>query len=166
MHIQIDDVYRVAEKQINLSEDAGKTEFVLILDIGSVAPFEHKHLDGVGTLVQVLVDKKFACHVTDLAVPDKTVVDEKIEAGVHTLKVQINGLFQHFFRHREVADIKPAGIVVRHVGRIQRKGHIHIGVVGCVIAAAEQGLPGTRNVDLIHAGAGECFRQKVFDVQK
>lgn len=116
MGVEVNNVDFVTQEQINLAENARKTEHILILEVGAVAPLEHKNLDAVFSGAQVRGKIKLAGHVADLTVADEGVVDEEVEAGIYALEGEIRGIG---YRARS-ARYKPCG----HKDRKDcRRGH-------------------------------------------
>ena len=158
----IADMDRIAEKQIHLTKNTGKPKFILILQIRSVAPLEHQHLQRVFSRMQKLGQIHFACHVADLAVSRKAIIHKKIEAGIHAFKVNMHRfLRQLFFRKPQGANIKPARIIDRHMRRIHRERIVYIGILRAVISAPQLGLPALRNAQLVKPGRCKTGRCKI-----
>ena len=107
----------VPQEQIDLADDAGGTDFVLILQVGSVAPLENQHTKLVLARVQEFRHIDFAGHVADLAVGGELPVDVEIEAGVHALEVQSEIIFFQCVRvHVQRAPVQSAGVLCRSTG--------------------------------------------------
>ena len=107
-------------EQINLTEDTRKAEAVLVLKIGAVTPLDNKHVKAVFTCGYVIGNIKFARAAADLAVADKLLVYEKIEAGGNTLKIYVNS-FAEISADGKRAAVMAAGIFLGHVRRVKRK---------------------------------------------
>ena len=63
------------------------------------------------------------------------------------IRVQINFLRQIFRVHVEAAQIKAAGVLVRHIRRVIREWVAHVRVLVAVIARI---LPAGRHLNLVH----------------
>ena len=83
----------ISRKEIDLAEDARESVLVLILHIRAVAPFEDQHLEIVISCFEEFRYVYLTRAVADLTVSGKFVVYEKIEAGIHSLKVYVYFLF-------------------------------------------------------------------------
>ena len=140
----------IAQKEEDLAEDARPAVLVLILQVGAVAPLQHKNLDEVLALVQILADLKLRGHVADLAVAHELPVDEEVEAGVHALEVEVDGLIlQHGGVELDRTAVEAAGVIVGNEGRVYGDGVGHVDVVGCIVAPTQHGLPGAGDIDLL-----------------
>ena len=76
-----------AKHQLNIPENSGKTQLILILQIGSVTPFQNQNRHTVAACFGFAGDFKFAGTVGNLAVTNKFAVDPDIEAGIYALKI-------------------------------------------------------------------------------
>ena len=76
-----------AKHQLNIPENSGKTQLILILQIGSVTPFQNQNRHTVAACFGFAGDFKFAGAVGNLAVADEFAVDPDIEAGIHAFKI-------------------------------------------------------------------------------
>ena len=93
-----------------------------------------------------------------LAEAHKRTVEPDIEAGVHTLKVQICARSFLILHIIELVYICAAGIFVGHIGRIGREGVVDIGVLMPVVTVV---LP-----DAWYRDAVPALRLEVFLVEK
>ena len=165
LYFNIGQMYRLAFQEINLTENARKTKFVLILQIGAVAPFEDHHRQRIGAAVQIFCEVYFVAHVADLSIGGENAVDEEIKTGIHALEIQIVAMGgQPRGGDFYVTHIKPAGILIRHKRRIEGEGVVDIGIVGQIVAPAKAGLPAARDGELVHiftekSGHTEIFKQ-------
>ena len=83
-------------QQVNVPENAAGADLVLILQVGAVAPLEHRHRQHVDPGGDQGGNVKLAVAVRHLAVTRQVPVDPHEKEGVHAVKVQINFL-RHFF---------------------------------------------------------------------
>ena len=148
--VDIHDMDGIAQEKEDLAEDARPAVFVLILQIGAVAPLQNEDLDEVLALVQILADLKLRGHMADLAVAHELPVDEEVEAGVHALEVEVERLvLQHGGVELDGTAVEAAGVIVGDEGRVYRDGVGHVDVVGSIVAPTQHGLPGAGDVDLL-----------------
>ena len=146
-HINILNVIFLAGQQIDLTENARKTEFVLILHVRSGAPFENEHGNGVAAAHGNLRNIEFGRAVADGRIADKFAVDPNIVARVNTLEIQVQLARREFVGQIKVARVHAAGNAVRQVRRIGLERIIDVGVVWNVVALVKHGLPRTRHGD-------------------
>ncbi len=139
---QIFHMYLVTQKQVNLTDDAGRTDFVLVFEVCAVTPLENEDFELVFTGVQVFCHIDFARHVADLAVSDKRTVDVEIEAGINPFEMQTEIiLFEGIGIDRKRTHIKTARILGRYKRRIDRNGVACIGILRFVVRAVNLVLP-------------------------
>ena len=138
-----DSLFRAFQK-VYISENAAHTEFVLILQIASVAPLKNQYGQTVFSLRNCMAYVKFACTVRYLAVADVGSVEPYVKAGIHTLKVQIDRRSFLIPLIVELPYVGPAGIVLGNIGRIKGKRVADVGVLMSVIACC---LPVARYLD-------------------
>jgi hypothetical protein len=146
--IYVGNMNLVTEKQEYLAENTRITEFILIFKIRAITPFEDNHLDSINTLVKKRGHVDLTGHVADLAVSGKLIVNIKIEAGVYTLKIDVDLLIQHILVDEHLTAVKTAGIVCRNVRRVNREGITNVQVVGSIITLAKIALPTAGNHNL------------------
>ena len=162
--MDIHDVDGVAEEEEDLAEDARPAVLVLILQVGAVAPLQNQNLDKVLPRMEILADLKLRGHVADLAVAHELPIDEEVEAGVHALKVEVDGLpLQHGGVKLDRTAVEAAGVIVGDEGRVYGDGVGHVDVVGCIVAPTQHGLPGAGDVDLL-AVRSKALRREVGEV--
>ena len=114
--------------------------------------------------MELVRDLEFAGHVADLAVSYELVIDVKVEAGVNALEVDVDLLARKIILGKlKAASIKSRRICIGNVGRINGVGVVYIGVVGCVVSLAENGLPGARNGHLVKSAGAEAFSSEILD---
>ena len=133
-------------QQVDLAEDAGEAEIVLILQIATVGPLDDEHGEPVLPADEEIRHVKFARAVADLAVTGKTAVEPDIESAVHALEIQkirLSAVRLGFKR----AQIQAAGVVLRHMRRVDGKRIFKVDVVGLVVRAVQIGLPAPRHTD-------------------
>ena len=118
-----------AKHQLNIPENSGKTQLILILQIGSVTPFQNQNRHTVATCFGFAGDFKFAGTVGNLAVTDKFAVDPDIEAGIYALKIQELTFAGFFFCQSKILYISAAGIFTGCIRRVIRDGIADIGVL-------------------------------------
>ena len=136
----------IAREQIDLADETRGTNFVLVLEVGTVAPFEHEDLHAVLACYEKIIDGNLGGHVRHLAICRKFAVDVKIEAGINSLKHHINFLAcQNVTVNLEGALVKTARVIDGHVRRIYGNGIIDVDIVGCIISAVERILPAHGN---------------------
>ena len=131
-HKVVPNVPGLPAQQVHVTEDAGGAELVLVLQVRAVAPLQHQHRDHIITGMHQAGDIEFAGGVGYLAVAHKAPVDPHVEAGIHTLEHQRAGA-GHIL-HPEVAHVQPAGVLRRHIGRIEGNRIAHVGVLIAVVA--------------------------------
>ena len=153
----------LAGKEVDLAEDTREAEFILILKIRAVAPFEHKHFKCIFACAKVFGYIDLAGHMADLTVCREIVVYKKIEAGVNALKIYVNlSVTKLIFVHQEASHIKSATVSVsRYKRRLNGKGIIDVGVIRCIISVFVAHLPAHRNGQLIEARCCKSRTQKV-----
>ena len=137
-----------ARQEVDVPEDPGGAELVLVLQVGAVAPLEHQDGQAVGARLNDLGDVELAGGVGDLAVADVLAVEPHVEAGVHTLQDQVGLRRVRVRRVLDVAQIDPAGIVLGNEGRIEGDGVADVGVLVPVVPLV---LPGAGHGHPIHA---------------
>ncbi len=162
-NIYIGDVHGVAQKQVDLAENARPAELVLVLQIRPVAPLEHKNLYGILARMEVLCDLELACHVADLAVAHKRPVDVEVEAGIHALEVEVEGFFHHGGVNLQGAGVESAGILLGNKGRVKGDGIEDIDVVRGVVSSPLHGLPRAGDVQLLGGRSLEKILGQVMD---
>ena len=132
--IVLDPVSRPVQK-IDVPEDPGEAELVLILQIASVAPLKNKDRQKVVSLLNELRHVELRRVVGDLAVADIGPVQPDIEAGINPLEIQEHARRLGIPVPLKSMEIGPAGIVLRDIGRIKGKRIADIGVLLAVISA-------------------------------
>ena len=123
-----------ALEQVHVPDNARHPEFVLVLQVGAVAPFEHQHRQDVLPFPQGLGDVEFAGGMGDLAVADVPAVHPDVEAGIHPFKVQVRPGCRRVRMISKVTDIGAAGVFRRNKGRIRRNGEFDVGILVAVVA--------------------------------
>ena len=123
-----------AVQQVDIAEDAAHTELVLILQIASVAPFEHQHGQGIRTVGQNAGHIEFAGRMRNLRIADERAVQPHVETGIHTLECQervrrrvVDAMFERI-------QIHAARVVLWHVRRVKGERIIDIRVLVAVDA--------------------------------
>ena len=111
--------------------------------------------------VQIFRHIKFRRAVADLTVTDKLLVDKQIEAGRHAVKVEQDPLGKPFGQ-RERAAVMPAGVFIRHVGRIDHERIPQVAVKRRIVAAIGQHLPAQRHGDRLFKRAVQKVILHVF----
>ena len=160
--VEILDVDLITQEQVNLSDDTRRADFVLILQIASVAPFEHKHLDLVFARAEVFRHVDLACHMADLAIRGELPVDVKVEAGVHAFEMQAEVVFfKRFPIDVDGTHIKPARVFGGDVRRVDRERVQNIGILGFIIGLIEFELPAHRNGEPVPLPLVEVGGQEV-----
>ncbi len=137
-----------ALQNVHIPENAAHAQLILVLQIGAVAPLQHQHGNGVGTIAQELGHLKLRGAVGDLAVAHKAAVDPQVEAGVHALKVQEEPGTSGF-GEVEVPVVQAAGVLVGHIGRVHGDGVADVGVHMPPVAVV---LPAGGHRDGLHQG--------------
>ena len=143
-------------QNIHIPEDTREAEFILVLQITSVAPFEDEHGQKVFALLEKIRDIEFRSIVRYLAVADVGSVEPHVEAGVHSLKVQEGERRFGIAGPLEAVQIGPAGIILRDIGRIEGEGIAGVGVLVTVVTAH---LPAEGHLLLYPPLAGLIIRQ-------
>ena len=141
-HIIFNVVLR-AVQEIHVADDAGHPEFVLVLQITAVTPFQDQDCQKVLSLPEQAGDVKLRGMMRDLAVADVSTVQPHIEAGIHTLKIQIAAGRIRIPVPFELMQISAAGILPRHKGRIKRKRIADVRVLVLIVSPQ---LPAERHL--------------------
>ena len=115
------DAFFRAGQQINVTEDTAHPEFVLVLEIAAVAPFDDKYGERIFSVAYHSGDIKFTRGVGDLTVADKAAVQPYIKAGIDALEIQVRTRRSRIFFIIEGMYISPARIDHRDIRRIHRK---------------------------------------------
>ena len=152
----IPDPFHGPLQDIDIPEDAGKAEFVLILQIGSVAPFEDQDRQKVISFPQKTGHVKFRRMMGNLAVSHVSTVQPYIEAGIHPLKIQEGVGRVRVLTPCKVMQVGAAGILLGDVGRIKGKRITDVGILRTVISPQ---LPAERHLLLFPPLAGLIVRQ-------
>ena len=106
------------DDQVDIPENSGHSQLILVFQIGTVTPFQYQNRQKVFPFPDVRGDVKFADCVGNLAVSDKVPIHPYIKAGIHTFKIQVY-LFPVFFSvHGKDLSICSTGIFRRYIGRI------------------------------------------------
>ena len=135
----IRDVRLGAAEKINIPDDPGHAELVLVLEVGAVAPFEGQHREEIFALAQEIRHVKLGGVVGHLAVTDVSSVQPDKKAGVDALENEMRARRLRVGMPGEGVPIGPAGILLRHIGRVKREGIADVRVLVGVVAAH---LPG------------------------
>ena len=138
----------VAEEQIDLAEDAGGAEHILILEIRPGGIFDNQHTQLVFTGAQLVGHAELGDAVRHFAVADEIAVEPDVEAGGNALKGEHGVLGGKSARtDGEAAAVEAAGIFVRQVRRVAEEGVLGVGVVRLVVAQGV--LPRARHLDAV-----------------
>ena len=165
-HVKIGKMDLFAVQKIYVTENTGKTDLVLILQINTVAPFQHQHADLVFALVKEGRHVKNGGGVAHLTVAHVFSVQIQIEAGIHTVEAQLHLALQGLLFHRKEAAVKAAGIFRGNVGRIHGHGEFAIAVEGTIVPSVQEHLPAKGDGDLIPIGAGIGLSHKILYLVK
>ena len=144
------------QQQPDVPENTACAEFILILKIRSVAPFEDEDGYPVFAGPGLIGDAELAGAVADLTVAREFAVDPEIEAGIDALKIQIPFVPAFRLREAEHGLISAAGIFTGDIRRLKRNRIADVDVLMAVISEA---LPTGRDVDL--AEGSLLFLRKV-----
>ena len=125
----IGNVLHGSVQQINIAEDTSHTELVLIFQIASVTPLQDKHCQLIGAFLQFFRHIKFTGGVTNV-----TTIEPDIEAGINTLKVQVNHRSRFIKVELKLADISATRILMRNIRRIKRERVLNIGVLVVIVS--------------------------------
>ena len=117
--LEVGDMFFRAFQEINASENAGKSEFVLTFEVGRRAPFEHRDVNDVFSFFQVLGHVKFVRDVRDLRVTDLFFVDKQVKRAVDALKIDI--ILPVEVVYGKSPSVMVGRILFRHEGRIERE---------------------------------------------
>ena len=147
LHEEIADVVFRAADEVHVAENAAHAQLVLVLEVGAVAPLEHEHRHGVLALDQKVRNVEFARRVRNLAVARELLVDPEVEAGIDALEVQVRAARSVLRADLKAAQIQPAGVLIRHEGRVKRDRVADVRVHVAVVAGV---LPAGRHLDLVH----------------
>ena len=116
-----------ARENVHVPEYSRQAYFVLVLEIGAVAPFQHCGGDTVVPLFQKRRDVELLHAVGHLGITHEFPVDIEIHAAVHALEHENTA---HFVRHMGIIPAVHAHRdIVRDVGRIKRNGITHVGIL-------------------------------------
>ena len=74
--------------QVDIPEDSRHAEFVLVLEIASIAPFQDKYGENIFPFLQGISDFKLGKSMGDLAVADIVSVQPDVKTGINTFKLQ------------------------------------------------------------------------------
>ena len=118
-----------SEKQMHVTENTGHTELILILQIASVAPFQHQNRQLIHSGFGFPCDVKLTGAVGNLAVADKLSVYPYIKAGIHSFKIKVLFLFSLRSTDIKIFDVGAAGILVGYKRRIEGKRIPYIGIL-------------------------------------
>ena len=151
-----DPVHRPVQK-IDIPEDPGEAELVLVLQVGAVTPLEHQHSQKVVPFLEKIRNVEFRRVVGHLAVAHIAPVEPDIETGIHPLKIQECARRIGVPVPCEIVQVGATGIVLRHIGRIKRKRITYVGVLGTVVSFE---LPAERHSLLLPPLAGLVVRQE------
>ena len=144
-------VFRVAEEEECLAEDAGHSPHILILKIRAVAPLGDNDADLVASGGDKVGYLDLGRAVAYLAVCLEFAVYPEVECRINALEVDIHPLFRLLRGKREKAPVKSAGDVVRDMRRITGDGVIDIRILRDVVFHSVFDLPAAGNGDfLIH----------------
>ena len=146
---EITDVVLRPLEEVDVPEDAAHPQLVLVLEVAAVAPFQDEDGDGVFAGAEKFRHLKLAGRVGDLAVSHQFAVYPEVEAGVDPLEIHVVAEIP-FLADAEVADIGPAGIFERDIGRVVGEGVADVGVLVAVVAVI---LPDRGDGDLFKAAA-------------
>ena len=129
----ITDAFFRALEQIHIAEDTRGPELILVLQITAVVPLENQHSQLIVAFLDIGSDVKLAGRVGNLAVSDVLTIHPDIEAGVNAFKIQVS--LRRFRIHSvfEIADIRTAGIIIRHIGRICRERILDVRVLMLIV---------------------------------
>ncbi len=130
-------LFRTVEN-VDIPENTGHAELVLILKVAAIAPLEYQHGNFILAGLYIWRYIKFGGHMGCLAVPDKCAVDPEIEAGIHSLEIQMLGKAFPVFLQGKLANIQAAGIIMGNIGRIVGK---RIAYICILMAIVPLGLP-------------------------
>ena len=142
----LDDVY--------IPEDAAGAELVLILQVAAIAPLQHQNGQSIFALTDLISHIKLAGGVGDLVVTHILAVEPDIQAGIHTLKVQVSLGCLFVLSIGKGSQVSAAGIILGNEGRICREGVMNIGVLVLIAAMI---LPDAGNGDGVVGGGIETF---------
>ena len=144
--------------QVDVAVDAAEAEHVLVLQVGSVAPFVDFHGHGIRALADVARDVELRIVVGPLAVPHLLAVHPHVESGIDAVEMQVYLLPGPIRREREFTPVRTHGIGFP-LHRVPALGldegrivHERIGDVRVERRAVALHLPAGRNVDLRPGG--------------
>ena len=151
------DAFFRAGQQINVTENSTHPEFVLILEIAAVAPFDDEHSERVFSVAYHSGDIKFTCGVRYLAVADKAAVQPYIKAGVDTFEIQVCTRRSRIFFIIKAMYISTARVDHRDIRRIHRE---RIAVVCILVQVTAVVLPHARHRNILKTGRIIAFPVK------
>ena len=122
------------QQDVYITENTAHAQLVLVFHITAKAPFDNQYAQLVFAFLQEGRNEKLTGTVGNLAVPSKQAVDPHIKAGIDPFKIQIAVHGKLLFCQGKRAQIQPAGILLRHIGRIKGERVADIGVLVAVIA--------------------------------
>ena len=117
-------------EQVYASEDAGRPPLILTFEVAAVAPFQHEQGEAVAPLDDEAGYIDLARRVRDLRIAGEAAVHPEVEAGVDALEVYVGTPLR---RERNVAQIKPRGVLARNEGRVVGEGVAHVYVGGLAV---------------------------------
>ena len=132
LHREVADVPLRPAQQVDVPEDAGHAELVLVLGIGAAGPLDDQDADLVFAAAELVRDVELRGGVRHGGKARVGAVDPQEEGGIHALKVQVPALLRGRVE-RNLAHIQGAGVLSGHKGRVVGDGIAHIGVLVRVV---------------------------------
>ncbi len=137
-----------AGEQVHIPEDPAHTEFVLVFHVAAITPLQYQHGQKVLPFPQLVCHIEFRSGMGHLAVSHISAVDPHVEAGIHSLKIQVYPGGIRLSLPGKDMPVGPAGILQGHIGRIQGEGITDIGVLLLPVTCH---LPHGRHRELVPA---------------
>ena len=147
----IHNVTRGARQKIDVAENTRKAQFVLVLEIGAHAPLKHQNVQLVFAVGKIIRHVELRLTVRNLRKSDETVVDVKIEAGIHPFEIKVI-LLIGFFKVEFFA-IMICRVLIGDVRRIVRERIVDVGILKMVVAV------------VLHAAGNVDFRIHFFKIE-
>ena len=110
------DPFHRSRNHINIPKNAGHTDFILIFEIGTVAPFQNGADNAVSTFFEEGRHAEFGNTMRHLSITRKFPIYVEIETAVHSFKSQDS--FQSIRRISIAFLIYADRILIRHIRRI------------------------------------------------
>ena len=120
-------------QQVYVPENTAGAELILIFQIASVTPLQHKNGQPVCSSLQCMGNIKLRGRMRNLTIADIPSVDPNVEAGIDTLKIQIDFGRVLIRNILKIPQVCAAGIFVRNIRRVCRERIVDVGVLMLIV---------------------------------